>query len=260
MTSLSASAENIWTFQPQAFKYHQLDTQASWEHPKHAGIWKEYGNTSLLPVSSSFFPAGRRIRMLGTVSSAAFGHPSHPVVQYRARGRRWGHIWLPHFSLTVGFNQAPCAAAPDGLGNHMWPVGCTFVTLHSGLQWKETSAVPFYRQIPNSCSIQMQRCCVADTGGWRDPADTPPGSILVTTCRPEHQGPGNGLSTDEMERQTALQVQHGGLGKQAEELLTSTALWWAFWWNFDFWSKYIEIYLQQIEETNWFSCLFFSAG
>lgn len=36
-------------------------------------------------------------------------------------------------------------------------------------------------------------------------------------------GLGNGLSTDELGRQTALQVHHGGLGKQAEELLTSTA-------------------------------------
>lgn len=180
MISLSASAENIWTFQPQAFKYHQPDTQPSWEHPKHAWIWKEYGNPSLLPVSSSFFPAGRRIRMPGTVSSAAFSHSSHPVVQYRVRGRTWGHIWLPHFSLAVGFHRAPCAAAPVGLRNHMWPVGCTFVTLHSGSRWKKTSAMPFYRQIPNSCFIQTQRRHRRLTWPCRHPTWLHPGHHMQT--------------------------------------------------------------------------------
>lgn len=81
----------------------------------------------------------------------------------------------------------------------------------------------------------------------------PPAPTQQTWTAVHHAGPGSGLSTDELERQTALQVQLGGLGQKAGGLPTSTTPWWTFGWEFEFWSKYIEIYLQ---ERNGFSCPF----
>lgn len=181
MTSLSTSVENIQPSWWQAFTYHQLDTQLSWEHLKHAGIWEEYCSTSFLPVGSSVFPVGRRIRVFGDVSSAAFGSSSCTKMPHGEEGRRWGHIWLPHFSPAGGFHQAPRAAAADALRNCMWPVSCTFVTLHGSSCWKQQSAVPFSLgwecsmkcepRVSSICSNAAAGAGVVDVApaGWHSP-------------------------------------------------------------------------------------------
>lgn len=98
----------------------------------------------------------------------------------------------------------------------MWPLSCTFVTLHGSSCWKEQSAVPFSLgwkcfmksepHISSRCSTAAAEAGVVDAapGGWHSPTGVLHAPAWQTRTAAHSLGPRSGLGTDELERQTVL--------------------------------------------------------
>lgn len=217
MTSLSTSAENIWPSRWQAFTYHQLDIQLSWEHIKHAGIWEEYCSTNFLPLGSSVFPVGRKSGCLVMCPLLLLALPLPPWchMERRQEGENTSGC---HASTLLGVftkhheqqQQMHSGAACGPSAALLSPCMAASVERNSQLchfLWAENAPWNLNLTFPPDAPLLLLR------QAWQmqpqEPHTAPQASCRLQAGRPQlqltlwGQGP-CGLGTDELERQTVL--------------------------------------------------------